>query len=276
MEPDYNESKHTTQGFSTTSKPTWTWYRNQSYEFYRYTRDEENGMMKKVYDDPHLQQQNNERKKVQMYAFIFSVHDPRSDITVSGNNSGKKGILNNVGSGETVTQTLRKSTPVSFEPLQKPPKYFMEGRSLPFIESGVYGPTKLETSNFSSKDSTGITAWHYSQSPHDLDHPLENTPTPPKLGTIYIHRNTIDGGYQVWVWLLQGDREAWQPVDLNGNLVHHPDIPSRVLTMQGSTGNPSWVLLSTLTTNRGRQLKKTRSRSRQRSPHSRTGTSTVS
>ncbi|KAJ3776000.1 hypothetical protein FB446DRAFT_785490 [Lentinula raphanica] len=252
MEPDYIEASPTSRDLPATGAPKLaTWYRNQNHEFYRYARDEETGMMRKIYDNPHSQQQSIDRKKV-------------------GTASGKKGILN-VGSGEAVSQTWRKMTPVSFEPLQKPPKYFMEGKSLPFIESGAYGPTKLETMNFSSKDSQGITAWHYSQSPNDLDRPLQDVPAPPKLGTIYIHRNTVDGGYQVWVWLVQGDQEVWQPVDLNGALVHHPNIPSRVLTLQASTGNPSWVLLSTLTTNRGRQLKKTRSRSRQRSPNTRAG-----
>ncbi|KAJ3770509.1 hypothetical protein FB446DRAFT_705366 [Lentinula raphanica] len=130
----------------------------------------------------------------------------------------------------------RKATPVSFEPLQIPPKYFMEGKALPIIDPGTYGPTKLQTSNFNSKDSQGITAWHYSQSPLDLDSPLPETPVPSKLGTIYIHRNTRDGGYQVWAWLPQGDYEKWQPIDLSGALVHHPEIPTRVLTLQASTG----------------------------------------
>ncbi|KAJ3926049.1 MAG: hypothetical protein NXY57DRAFT_1043593, partial [Lentinula lateritia] len=116
-----------------------------------------------------------------------------------------------------------------FEPIQKAPKYFMEGKDLPYIENGSYGPTKPETTNFNSKDSQGITAWYYGQAPHDLDRPPEETPTPPKQ-------------------------------DLNGALVHHPEIPARVLTLQALTGNPSWVLHSTLTTTRGRQIRKTRSR----------------
>ncbi|KAJ4493258.1 hypothetical protein C8R41DRAFT_867134 [Lentinula lateritia] len=154
----------------------------------------------------------------------------------------------------------RKSTPVSFEPIQKAPKYFMEGKDLPYIENGSYGPTKLETTNFNSKDSQGITAWYYGQAPHDLDRPPEETTTPPKQGTIYLHRNIADGGYQIWIWLAQSEWEIWLPVDLNGALVHHPEIPARVLTLQALTGNPSWVLHSTLTTTRGRQIRKTRSR----------------
>ncbi|KAJ3710705.1 hypothetical protein C8R42DRAFT_648605 [Lentinula raphanica] len=141
----------------------------------------------------------------------------------------------------------------------------MEGKALPILDGGAYGPMKLQTTNFSSKDSQGITAWHYSQSPFDLDLPLPETPTPSKLGTIYIHRNTRDGGYQIWVWSGQGDQEKWHPVDLSGPLVHHPEFPSRVLTMQASTGNPSWVLHSTLLTTQGRQIKRRRSQSRTRS-----------
>ncbi|KAJ3884784.1 hypothetical protein GG344DRAFT_71073, partial [Lentinula edodes] len=178
-----------------------------------YEKDEETGMVRKVYDDPHLH-----------------VGD-----------APKKGILSPT-SIETTGQTSRKSTPVSFEPIQKAPKYFMEGKDLPYIENGSYGPTKLETTNFNSKDSQGITAWYYGQAPHGLDRPPEETPTPPKQGTIYIHRNITDGGYQIWIWLAQSEREIWFPVDLNGALVHHPEIPARVLTLQASTGNPSWVL----------------------------------
>ncbi|KAJ3806691.1 hypothetical protein F5876DRAFT_68726 [Lentinula aff. lateritia] len=224
MEPDYVETSsqfHTTSNSGSVTHDSestfqWNWYRNQTYEYYRYVKDNETGMMKKVYDDPHLH-----------------VGD-----------APKKGILS-PGSIETTSQNLlasRKSTPVSFEPIQKPPKYFMEGKELPFIESGSYGPTKLETTNFNSKDSQGITAWYYGQAPHNLDHPPEDTPTPPKQGTIYVHRNIADGGYQIWIWLAQSEREIWFPVDLNGALVHHPEIPARVLTLQASTGNPSWTI----------------------------------
>ncbi|KAJ3911257.1 hypothetical protein F5877DRAFT_73325, partial [Lentinula edodes] len=194
-----------------------------------YKKDEETGMVRKVYDDPHLH-----------------VGD-----------APKKGILSPT-SIETTGQTSRKSTPVSFEPIQKALKYFMEGKDLPYIENGSFGPTKLETTNFNSKDSQGITAWYYGQAPHDLDRPPEETPTPPKQGIIYLHRNIADGGYQIWIWLAQSEREIWFPVDLNGALVHYPEIPARVLTLQASTGNPSWVLHSTLTTTRGRQIRKIR------------------
>ncbi|KAJ3963546.1 hypothetical protein EV361DRAFT_874779, partial [Lentinula raphanica] len=194
-----------------------TWYRNQTYDFYRYVRDKKTGMVQRVYDNPHLQH-TTERNIVSCLA---------------------------------VEVASRKATPVSFEPIETPPKYFMEGNTLPIIDPGTYGPTKLQSTNFSSKDSQGITAWHYSQSPLDLDFPLPETPEPSKLGTIYIHQNTRDGGYQIWVWLMQGDKEKWVPVDLSGALVHHPELPSRVLTLQASTGNPSWVLHSTLLTTQG-------------------------
>ncbi|KAJ3853225.1 hypothetical protein EV368DRAFT_81794 [Lentinula lateritia] len=244
MEPDYVEaSSHTTSNPST-YKPAWTWYRNQTYEFYRYVKDENTGMMQKVYDNPHQQ------------------HNTKN---VGANI--KKGILNH--SEPIIHTTSRKSTPISFEPLERSPKFFMEGGTQPIIEAGTYGPTKLQTTNFNSKDSEGITAWHYSQSPFDLDSPLDDTPIPSKIGTIYIHRNIRDGGYQVWIWLLRGNQEVWRPVDLGGSLIHHPEIASRVLTMQASTGNPSWVLHSTLLTTQGRQLRKRRSQSRARSPFAR-------
>ncbi|KAJ3782310.1 hypothetical protein GGU10DRAFT_335662 [Lentinula aff. detonsa] len=220
----------------------WTWYRNQPHEFYRYVRDEKTGMVQKLYDDPHLQS--------------------NIDKTI-GLPNPKKGILNH--GMEAVNYTSRKATPVSFEPLEIAPKYFMDDRVLPIMEGGTYGPTKLQSTNFNSKDSQGITAWHYSQSPFDLNFPLPETPMPSKLGTIYIHRNATDGGYQVWVWLIQGDQKKWQPVDLSGPLVHHPEIPSRVLTLQTSTGNPSWVLHSTLITTQGRHVRRRRSQSRTRS-----------
>ncbi|KAJ3762552.1 hypothetical protein EV360DRAFT_66948 [Lentinula raphanica] len=196
MEPEYFEATTQATSNSASLKPVWTWYRNQTHEFYRYVRDDNTGMVQKFYDKPYVQN-NNDRNM--------------------GSNP-KKGILNHTA--ETATPyPSRKATPVSFEPLETPPKYFMEGKALPIIDSAIYGPTKLQTSNFNSKDSQGITAWHYSQSPMDLSSPLPETPIPSKLGTIYIHRNTRDGGYQIWVWLSQGDQERWQPVDLSGPLL---------------------------------------------------------
>ncbi|KAJ3963961.1 hypothetical protein EV361DRAFT_956441 [Lentinula raphanica] len=243
MEPEYFEARTHAQSTFSSHKPVWTWYRNQTYEFYRYARDESTGMIQQIYDNPHLL--NHTEKK-------------------AGSSSTRKGILNHAP--DTFTHSpLRKATPVSFEPLETPPKYFMEGKALPIMDNGAYGPTKLQSSNFSSKDSQGITAWHYSQSALDLSSPLPETPIPSKLGTIYIHRNTKDGGYQVWVWLMQGDQAKWVPVDLGGPLIHHPEIASRVLTMQASTGNPSWVLHSTLLTTQGRQIRRRRSQSQPRS-----------
>ncbi|KAJ3816497.1 hypothetical protein F5880DRAFT_1512612, partial [Lentinula raphanica] len=68
------------------------------------------------------------------------------------------------------------------------------------------------------------------QSPHDLDTPLPETPTPRMVGTAYVHRNTTDGGYQVWVWCSrEGGEFAWYPVDLNNEQFAHPKISSSVM-----------------------------------------------
>lgn len=120
---------------------------------------------------------------------------------------------------------------------------------------GEFGPSKLETANFHSQGSEGVTAWYTSQFMRDLDHPPPETPTPANLATVFVHRNSKDGGYQVWVWLDQSGR-GWQPVDLK-DFVHHPDFPSRVLKLTAA-GKPNWILESSLITERTRQKKKLR------------------
>ncbi|KAJ3820838.1 hypothetical protein F5880DRAFT_1509023 [Lentinula raphanica] len=121
------------------------------------------------------------------------------------------------------------STPVSFKPLARPPKYFVQGGArTSSITNETFGPTKLETTSFKSSDSEGHNAWHSSQSPHDLDAPLPETPTPRMVGTAYVHRNTTDGGYQVWIWCSrEGGEFAWYPVDLNNEQFAHPKISNR-------------------------------------------------
>ncbi|KAH7875430.1 uncharacterized protein C8R40DRAFT_1069446 [Lentinula edodes] len=112
-----------------------------------------------------------------------------------------------------------------------------------------------------SHSSEGETAWHYSQAPYDLDAPLPETAIPRLLGTIYVHRNVNDGGYQVWVWYKRdGNGLAWQPVDLKNEQIAHPKIADRTLKLT-STGKPSWILNSTATTYRSRTLRRSRSRS---------------
>lgn len=86
----------------------------------------------------------------------------------------------------------------AFATSQKPPKYFIDPS--PIIIGGIHGPDRLMTTPFNSCHSTGFTAWHYSQSVQDLDFPLGNTPTPSIEGTVYVHWNINDGGYQIWVW----------------------------------------------------------------------------
>ncbi|KAJ3912230.1 hypothetical protein F5877DRAFT_85033 [Lentinula edodes] len=112
-----------------------------------------------------------------------------------------------------------------------------------------------------SHSSEGETAWHYSQAPYDLDAPLPETAIPRLLGTIYVHRNVNDGGYQVWVWYKRdGNGLAWQPVDLKNEQIAHPKIANRSLKLT-STGKSSWILNSTATTYRSRTLRRSRSHS---------------
>ncbi|KAJ3804014.1 hypothetical protein F5876DRAFT_70975, partial [Lentinula aff. lateritia] len=113
-----------------------------------------------------------------------------------------------------------------------------------------------------SHDSEGETAWHYSQSPNDLDTSPPETATPRMLGTIYVHKDTRDGGYQLWVWCNHKGRERelrWQPVDLENEQFTHPKFATRSLKLT-SAGKPSWVLNSTLTTYRTRSTRQSRSR----------------
>ncbi|KAJ3964960.1 hypothetical protein EV361DRAFT_955466 [Lentinula raphanica] len=160
-----------------------------------------------------------------------------------------------------VGKSTRGCTPVSFQTPAQPPKYFLEGKAASVVSGDTFGPTKLETSQFRSHNSEGETAWHYSQSPYDLDAPLPETAIPRMLGTVYVHRNISDGGYQVWVWYDRDGRGLlWQPVDLNNEQVAHPKIAERSLKLT-STGKPSWILNSTATTYRSRSLKRSRSRS---------------
>ncbi|KAJ3858641.1 hypothetical protein EV359DRAFT_68846 [Lentinula novae-zelandiae] len=123
------------------------------------------------------------------------------------------------------------------------------------------GCPQANQSQPASHSSEGETAWHFSQAPYDLDAPLPETAIPRLLGTIYVHRNVNDGGYQVWVWYKRdGNGLAWQPVDLKNEQIAHPKIADQSLKLT-STGKPSWILNSTATTYRSRTLRRSRSRS---------------
>jgi len=140
-------------------------------------------------------------------------------------------------------------------PARKAPKY---QHNTPLLDKD-HGPGRLNTLRFQSKESEGNNWWYDSQAPNDLDYPLPVNPAPQHIGTLYVHRNSLDGLFQIWMW---GEKEGvlgWQPLDLATEQISHPKIPSRALKL--TKGQPSWVLLSTLTTYGG----KSRSRSRKSS-----------
>ncbi|KAJ3792046.1 hypothetical protein GGU11DRAFT_761090 [Lentinula aff. detonsa] len=230
MEPDETTDEETQ------SSTSLGWWKRDIYDYCSYYLDED-GIIQKIYHDPNTEETSQARAKTPQQKGVLKRHDSPSVI---------KGID-------------RGTMPVSFKTRAQPPKYFLQGRRGP-ISGGTYGPTKLETNRFRSHDSEGETAWHYSQAPHELNTPLPDTPTPRMLGTIYVHRSTEDGSYQVWVWCKRDGRElGWQPVDLENEQVAHPKVTTRSLKLT-SGGKPSWVLNSTLLTYRTRNSKRSRSR----------------
>ncbi|KAJ3925899.1 MAG: hypothetical protein NXY57DRAFT_1043724 [Lentinula lateritia] len=123
------------------------------------------------------------------------------------------------------------------------------------------GCPQANQSQPASHSSEGETAWHYSQAPYDLGVPLPEMAIPRLLGTIYVHRNINNGGYQVWVWYKRdGNGLAWRPVDLKNEQIAHPKIADQLLKLT-STGKPSWILNCMVTTYRSRTLRRSRSRS---------------
>ncbi|KAJ3778220.1 hypothetical protein FB446DRAFT_699431 [Lentinula raphanica] len=221
------------------------WWKRQTYDFSSYYLDED-GMIQKIYHDPHGEETKTRGRT---------------------KTPPQKGGLKRPANPTSPKDGDRGSTPVSFKPLARPPKYFVEGGARTSnITNEPYGPTKLEMSYFKSGDSEGHNAWHCSQSPQDLDVPLPETPVPRMIGTAYVHRNTKDGGYQVWVWCSrEGGELAWQPVDLNNEQFPHPKISTRSLRLT-STGKPSWVLNSTLTTYHKRHSRRSKSRAASSGP----------
>lgn len=136
-------------------------------------------------------------------------------------------------------------------PTQKAPRYYHD---TPIVDKD-HAPGHLHATHFHSKESEGDNWWYDSQTPKDLDFPLPVSP-PQHIGTLYIHRNSQDGFFQIWIWAEKEGMLGWQPIDLATEQVSHPKIPSRALKL--TKGQPSWVLLSTLSTYHG----KSRSRSR--------------
>ncbi|KAJ3762784.1 hypothetical protein EV360DRAFT_66808 [Lentinula raphanica] len=185
----------------TSSKSPSVWWKRQTYDYATYRLDSD-GIIQKIHHDPdgeELDAKTRGRAKTP---------PPKGGLKKRENSHGDRG-----------------TTPVSFKPLARPPKYFVQGARTSSITNESFGPTKLEMSSFKSSDSEGHNAWHSSQSPHDLDVPLPETPTPRLVGTTYVHRNTTDGGYQVWVWCnREGGEFAWYPVDLTNEQFPHPKI----------------------------------------------------
>ncbi|KAJ3964763.1 hypothetical protein EV361DRAFT_873743 [Lentinula raphanica] len=240
MEPDEGEDTER----STT--PPIGWWRRQTYDYSTYYLDND-GMIQKIYHDPGGEE---------LWALKVNTVTQREDgrrpplqEEVSENPKILSRVLRSVSSLASMKDGDRGSTPVSFKPLARPTKFFVQGGARSSnVTNETFGPTKLEMTSFKSTDSEGHNAWHSSQSPNDLDVPLPDTPTPRMVGTTYVHRNTTDGGYQVWVWCSrEGGELAWQPVDLNNEQVAHPKISNRSLKLTLS-GKPSWVLNSTLST----------------------------
>ncbi|KAJ3892282.1 hypothetical protein GG344DRAFT_76131 [Lentinula edodes] len=236
MEPD-----STTDSESGNPTPA-GWWRRQTYDYCSYYLDSD-GMIQKIYHSPDAEESRTRGRA--------KTPPPQ------------KGALKKTETPSFAKDADRGSTPVSFKPQAQPPKYFLQGGLCTSnVMNNTYGPTKLETNRFRSHDSEGETAWHSSQSPNDLDAPPPETATPRLLGTIYVHRNTRDGGYQIWVWCNREGTERefwWRPVDLENEQFAHPKITTRSLKLT-SGGRPSWVLNSTLTTYRTRSAKRSRSR----------------
>ncbi|KAJ3722350.1 hypothetical protein C8R42DRAFT_720720 [Lentinula raphanica] len=233
MEPDEGQDTDTSES----TAPS-VWWRRQTYDYATYYLDDD-GMIQKIHHDPGVEDNTKARGRAK-------TPPPKGGLRKSENSTSAK-------DGD------RGFTPVSFKPLTRPVKYFVPGGRTNTTNE-PFGPTKLETTSFKSIDSEGHNAWHSSQSPNDLDVPLPDTPMPRMIGTTYVHRNTTDGGYQVWVWCSrEGGELAWQPVDLNSEQIAHPKIPNRSLKLT-LTGKPSWVLNSTLTTYQKRNSRRSKSR----------------
>ncbi|KAH7872848.1 uncharacterized protein C8R40DRAFT_1173247 [Lentinula edodes] len=228
---------------SETGSPTPSgWWRKQTYDYCSYYLDGD-GIIQKIYHDPDVEESRTRGRA--------KTPPPQ------------KGALKKTEILGSSKHADRGSTLVSFEPQAWPPKYFLRGNPWTSdVRNDSFGPTKLETNRFRSHDSEGETAWHYSQSPNDLDAPPPETATPRMLGTIYVHKDTRDGGYQLWVWCNHEGRErelGWRPVDLENEQFAHPKFAMRSLKLT-SAGKPSWVLNSTLTTYRTRSTRRSRSR----------------
>ncbi|KAJ3887282.1 hypothetical protein GG344DRAFT_68943 [Lentinula edodes] len=188
------------------------WWRRQTYDYCSYYLDGD-GIIQKIYHDPDVEESNAE---VQCRRTRGRAKTPPP----------QKGALKKTNSQSVISllcevlyrrllglakEADRGSTPVSFKPQARPPKYFLRGN--------------------------------------------------PRTNDITNESNTKDGGYQIWVWCSherRGQELWWRPVDLENEQFVHPKIATRSLKLT-STGKPSWVLNSTLTTYRTRSTRRSRS-----------------
>ncbi|KAJ3862527.1 hypothetical protein EV359DRAFT_65562 [Lentinula novae-zelandiae] len=134
MEPD-----NTTD--SETGNPTHTgWWRRQTYDYCSYYLDSD-GMIQKIYHSPDAEESRTRgRAKTPPL---------------------QKGALKKTETPGFAKDADRGSTPVSFKPQARPPKYFLQKNPRTSnITNEPFGPTKLETNRFRSHDSEGETAWH--------------------------------------------------------------------------------------------------------------------
>ncbi|KIK58690.1 hypothetical protein GYMLUDRAFT_245785 [Collybiopsis luxurians FD-317 M1] len=234
-------------------KPRPRWFKQQAFDFFRYETDDD-GIVQKVEDIPNPDELGRKRTSspYPSAGILKQNHNERTDVSFAS------GVY-------ATTSSNRGSTPVSFSiPAQgqKAPKYVHETRR----RGTDHGPTALRSFPFHSHDSEGYCYWYSSQLDRDLDYPSAIA-TPQTLGTIYVHQNSIDGQYQLWMWMEKDGLTGWQPIDLSNEDVTHPRIPQRVLKL--TRGEPRWILLSSLQTSRSRS----RSGSKDRRNSKRAGSS---
>ncbi|KAJ3914376.1 hypothetical protein F5877DRAFT_82847 [Lentinula edodes] len=168
MEPD-----STTE----TGSPTPSgWWRRQTYDYCSYYLDGD-GIIQKIYHDPDVEES--------LANMIRCLSDRRNAEVQCRRTRGRaktpppqKGALKKTNSQSVISllcevlyrrllglakEADRGSTPVSFKPQARPPKYFLQGNPRTNnITNESYVPTNLETDRFRLHDSKGETAWHSS------------------------------------------------------------------------------------------------------------------
>ncbi|KAJ3719215.1 hypothetical protein C8R42DRAFT_722901 [Lentinula raphanica] len=192
MEP-VNESSDD----ETSSTSHSVWWKRKIYDHAMYRLDSDR-MIQKIYHDPDSEELNAKTRG------RTKTPPPRGGLKKSENST-------------FVRDGDRGSTPISFKPLARPAKYFVQGACTSNITNEPFGPTKLEMSPFKSSDSEGHNAWHSSQSPHDLDAPLPETPTPRMVGTTVSQTLIRDSeGWFVLMDVEESPAAVWHHQELMG------------------------------------------------------------